>query len=68
MSAEVVNLRRHRKRKARQEREKTAEQNRISFGRTKAEKTETDRINRRERAQHDQKRLEQPAPSTRPKK
>ncbi|UWM73870.1 DUF4169 family protein [Rhizobium sp. WSM4643] len=38
MSAEIVNLRQFRKKQARTEQEKQAEQNRISFGRTKAEK------------------------------
>ena len=40
--AEIVNLRRARKQKARAEAEKTAEQNRISFGRTKAERSLTE--------------------------
>lgn len=35
---EIVNLRQFRKQKARAEAEKTAEQNRVSFGRTKAER------------------------------
>lgn len=39
MTAEVVNLRRHRKRMARDARGKDAEANRLSFGRTKAEKS-----------------------------
>ena len=38
MSAEIVNLRQARKRKAREEREARAEDNRLKFGRTKAEK------------------------------
>ncbi|WP_417669879.1 DUF4169 family protein [Roseibium sp.] len=38
MTGEIINLRQARKRKARSEREKTAEDNRIRFGRTKAEK------------------------------
>jgi hypothetical protein len=38
MSAEIVNLRRARKAKARSEREKQAADNRIAFGRSKAEK------------------------------
>ena len=38
MPADVVNLRRARKAKARTEREKTAADNRIAFGRSKAEK------------------------------
>ena len=37
--AEIINLRRARKQKARIDAGKTAEQNRISFGRTKAERS-----------------------------
>jgi len=37
--AEIINLRRARKQKARVEADKAAEQNRISFGRTKAERS-----------------------------
>jgi len=40
--AEIVNLRRARKQRARQDAEAQAEQNRITFGRTKAERTQTD--------------------------
>jgi len=40
--AEIINLRQVRKQKARAEAEKTAEQNRISFGRTKAERKLTE--------------------------
>ena len=40
--AEIVNLRRARKQRARNEAEALAEQNRISFGRTKAERTATE--------------------------
>ncbi len=36
--AEIINLRQARKNKARAEKEARAEQNRVSFGRTKAEK------------------------------
>ncbi|KLK93500.1 hypothetical protein AA309_09335 [Microvirga vignae] len=39
--AEIVNLRQARKQKARAEKEARAEQNRITFGRTKAEKEQT---------------------------
>lgn len=42
MTAEIVNLRRARKQRARQDAEKTAEQNRISFGRSKAERKLTE--------------------------
>jgi len=38
MNAEIVNLRQARKRKAREDREARAEDNRLKFGRTKAEK------------------------------
>ncbi|MDP3255928.1 MAG: DUF4169 family protein [Bosea sp. (in: a-proteobacteria)] len=37
--AEIVNLRRARKQRARQEAEEQAQQNRIAFGRTKAERS-----------------------------
>ena len=40
--AEIVNLRRVRKQRARQDAEVQAEQNRITFGRTKAERTQTE--------------------------
>jgi hypothetical protein len=40
--AEIINLRQVRKHKARAEAEKTAEQNRIAFGRTKAERKLTE--------------------------
>jgi hypothetical protein len=39
--AEIVNLRRARKQRARQDAEAQAEQNRITFGRSKAERTQT---------------------------
>lgn len=39
MAADIVNLRQFRKQKARSEKEKQAEQNRLSFGRTKTEKS-----------------------------
>ncbi|MBX4888636.1 MULTISPECIES: DUF4169 family protein [Rhizobium] len=45
MSAEIINLRQFRKKQARSEKEKQAEQNRISFGRTKAEKQLTRSMN-----------------------
>lgn len=40
--AEIINLRQARKQKARTEKEARAEQNRITFGRTKAEKDLTE--------------------------
>lgn len=41
MPADLINLRRARKAKARDEKERQAEANRLAFGRTKAEKKET---------------------------
>lgn len=40
--AEIINLRRVRKQRARQEAEQQAQQNRITFGRTKAERSLTE--------------------------
>ncbi len=45
MTGDVVNLRQFRKQKARTEKDKAAEQNRISFGRTKTEKQLTRALN-----------------------
>lgn len=45
MTDNVVNLRMARKRKARAKKEANAEQNRISFGRTKQEKNLTKALN-----------------------
>ena len=39
--AEIINLRRARKQRARQDADKQAQQNRITFGRTKAERSLT---------------------------
>ncbi len=58
MSGDVVNLRQFRKRNARAEKEKQAEQNRISFGRTKAEKSLTDALNAKAAKALDQGRRE----------
>ncbi len=63
MSGDVVNLRQFRKQKARSEKEKQAEQNRLTFGRTKAEKTLTRALNEKAQKTLDQGRLE---PSERP--
>ncbi|MEM9104483.1 MAG: DUF4169 family protein [Pseudomonadota bacterium] len=60
MSGELVNLRRFRKRKARQEKEEAAEANRIAFGRSKFGKTQTRDINRKAQKAHDDGRLESP--------
>lgn len=56
--ADVVNLRQFRKRAERAEKEKVAEQNRLSHGRTKAEKSLTKALNAKAEKQLDQGRLE----------
>lgn len=58
MSGDVVNLRQFRKQKARSEKERHAEQNRITFGRTKAEKTLTQALNDKAERALDQGRIE----------
>lgn len=58
MSADVVNLRQFRKVKARSEKEKQAEQNRLTFGRTKDEKNLTAALNAKAEKTLDQGRLE----------
>lgn len=45
MTGDVVNLRQFRKQKQRLDKEKTAEQNRLTFGRTKSEKKLTETLN-----------------------
>lgn len=59
--ADVVNLRQFRKAKARDEKQALAEQNRISFGRTKDEKTLTRTLNEKAARDHAQGRLEKPS-------
>jgi hypothetical protein len=56
--AEVVNLKRVRKDKARREQERTAEANRLRFGRTKAQKLAEKDAEERERRTIDEKKLE----------
>ncbi|AJC80201.1 hypothetical protein B5E41_05180 [Rhizobium esperanzae] len=58
MSAEIINLRQFRKKQARSENEKQAEQNRISFGRTKAEKQLTRSLNEKADKAHRDGRIE----------
>lgn len=60
MSGDVVNLRQFRKDKRRFEKEKQAEQNRITFGRSKQEKSLTEALNRKSEETLDQGRLEKP--------
>lgn len=62
MSADIVNLRLARKARTRSEKEAEAEQNRISFGRTKQEKSLTRALNDKARKTHDQGRLDNAAP------
>jgi len=58
VTAEVVNLRQFKKKQARAEKEKQAEQNRISFGRTKSEKQLTTALNEKAERSHQQGRIE----------
>ncbi len=58
MSADVVNLRQFRKAKTRSEKEKQAEQNRLTFGRSKAERNLTDARNAKAEKTLDQGRLD----------
>ncbi|MDQ1198875.1 DUF4169 family protein [Agrobacterium sp. SORGH_AS 787] len=58
MTGDVVNLRQFRKQKARSEKEKQAEQNRLSFGRTKSEKSLTTALNEKAERQLDQSKLD----------
>lgn len=57
---DVVNLRQFKKAKARSEKEKSAEQNRISHGRSKAEKSLTSAINEKAETALNQGKLEKP--------
>jgi hypothetical protein len=57
---DVINLRQFRKSKARAEKEKSAAENRISFGRTKAEKDLTRARNEKADKMLDQGKLEKP--------
>ncbi|CAD7023553.1 hypothetical protein REJC140_00249 [Pseudorhizobium endolithicum] len=61
MSGDVLNLRQFRKSKQRAEKERQAEQNRITFGRTKAEKMLTKALNDKAEQSLDQGRLEKPS-------
>ncbi len=60
MAADIVNLRQFRKTKARAEREATADQNRLTHGRTKAEKTLTRKLNAQASKRLDQGHIETP--------
>jgi len=56
--AEIVNLRQVRKNKARQEKEKSDEANRAKFGRTKAERKQSDAIEKLEAKRHELNKLD----------
>ncbi len=58
MTGDVVNLRQFRKQKARSDKDRQAEQNRISFGRTKAEKSLTQALNEKAEKTLDQSKRE----------
>lgn len=58
MSAEIVNLRQFKKKQARSDKDRQAEQNRISFGRTKVEKDLTKALNGKAERAHDQGRID----------
>jgi hypothetical protein len=58
VSAEIVNLRQFKKKQARSDKEKQAEQNRISFGRTKQEKQLTKALNDKDERAHDKGRID----------
>ncbi|MCJ8510686.1 DUF4169 family protein [Rhizobium lemnae] len=58
MCADIINLKSARKVKARSEKERQAEQNRITFGRTKQEKSLTRALNEKASKQLDQGKLE----------
>ncbi|MEP0337588.1 MAG: DUF4169 family protein [Alphaproteobacteria bacterium] len=58
MAAEIVNLRQYRKEKQRQERERTAEQNRVRFGRDKAQRREDETDRRRSEQDLDGKQID----------
>ncbi len=60
MSGDIVNLRQFKKQKARSEKDKTAEQNRLTYGRSKAEKTLTRTLQDKADKALDQGKLERP--------
>ncbi len=61
---DVVNLRQFKKTKARSDKERQAEQNRISHGRTKAEKSLTGVLNEKAEKSLNQGKLEKPRKDT----
>ena len=65
MAAEIINLRKARKQKVRAAAETAAAQNRISFGRTKAEREATSAESTLQRKRHDQHILDGNSPDDR---
>lgn len=61
MTAEIVNLKQFRKQQARSDKEKQAEQNRISFGRAKSEKQLTTKLNDKASKALDDGHIDKPA-------
>ncbi|CDK99203.1 conserved protein of unknown function [Magnetospirillum gryphiswaldense MSR-1 v2] len=57
--AEIVNLNRRRKAKAREEKDQQAQANRVAFGRTKAEKLAARQQAERQRTDLDSKKLDE---------
>jgi hypothetical protein len=62
MTANIVNLRQYRKQKVRAERERTADENRFSFGRSKAEKRLAKALNQQAATVLDMGKLERQLP------
>lgn len=63
MAADIVNLRQARKHKARSEKDKAAEANRLQFGRSKSEKSLTRALNDKAKKVLDYGRIDKPDPS-----
>jgi hypothetical protein len=59
---DLVNLRRARKDRARREREKTADENRVEFGRRKGERAMTDALMTLQETRLSAQKLDRPAP------
>ena len=62
MAADIINLRQARKTRSRAEKEAAADQNRLTFGRSKAEKQLTRALKDKAERALDQGRLEKPDP------
>ena len=59
MTGDLVNLRQFKKRRARQEKERAAENNRIAFGRSKTEKAQSRKVIQQQEKAHEAGRLEE---------